>query len=1204
MNFYTSRMGWFNTSLFKESLLSTGNWLLLFCTANRRQIIMRINLIILFSTILLVQVNANGFAQKVTLKQKNAPLEVVLTEITRQTGVSMICDGDLLSQANSMDVNFRNSTVKEVFTKYFPDIELKFSIKNNTVVVSRRDNPIKLPETYLLINIKGKVTDEKGQPLPGAAVKVKGTDLATSTDNEGRFEIKGVDANAVLVISYLGFITQEVTTNGRNDLNIVLKEDIRALAQVVVVGYGTQKKENLTGAVSQITGDDLQIRSTPNIITSLQGSLPGLNIQSNNGDPGDLPEINIRGFNSINGGSPLVLIDGIQGNIDRVNPLDVESVTVLKDAASSAIYGARGAFGVILVTTKKGKAGNLVVNYINNFGQTTPTTRTDYISDPYLYGKTIDAALYGYNATTYTGYDDDDYEKIKQVASGQLAPFRELQPNGTYKFYHNTNWYKSLFRQWQPSQSHNLSISGGSDKIQGYLSGRTYKTQSIQNVDDADLVKYNIKGNLNFKATSWLEISDNIQLSTNDRMEFGGGRTGYGGIWSNTTWYNLFPFYPQEIDGIPFDFFASGAQGALADRSNYMSFASEQLINTLSAKITPLTGLQFNIDYSNTINHIANRTRLNQFNYYGGNRVTLQTGGLNRLTETRNRNYYNALNIYGTYSKQLFNVHNIKLLVGYNQEDFKSDNILAEQGGLLVNDLSSLNLGTDLLRATGSGNIWAVQGYFSRFNYDYKNRYLLEVNARYDGSSRFPEVSRWGIFPSVSAGWYISRENFYKPLEKYMSSFKLRASYGKLGNQNITDNTFSQILSTGQTAWLANDARMNYVGPPAPLPKVVSWENSRTVDVGADLGFFKDKLTASFDWYEKNIEGMYLPGEPLPAVFGAGEPRENIASLRNKGFEFSLGFNSSLTVAGKPLRFRASASVYNFVGEITKYPNPNGLMSTYWEGQKLGSIYGYKIGGQFQSDEEAQAYQATFTNPSASLGQVYNYELNIVQNTQRKGLRGGDIKYLDINGDGAINKGKYTLADHGDLAEIGNAMPQFPFGFNFIADWKSFDLSFSGTGVARQDWYPTGDIFWGPYERPYLSFIRKDLVSNSWTPESPGNTYPHISRGYAALGVRRSLGEVNDYYLTNVGYMRVKNLTFGYTLPEKITQRAKIQRLRLYFSGENIFTWTFGGLTKYIDPEMAGAGISYSDPDSAVNRARAEDYPIGKSYSFGINLTL
>jgi TonB-linked SusC/RagA family outer membrane protein len=479
------------------------------------------------------------------------------------------------------------------------------------------------------------------------------------------------------------------------------------------------------------------------------------------------------------------------------------------------------------------------------------------------------------------------------------------------------------------------------------------------------------------------------------------------------------------------------------------------------------------------------------------------------------------------------------------------------------------------------------------------------VNARYDGSSKFPSNSRWGFFPSVSAGWFVSREKFYEPIKDVMSSFKLRASYGKLGNQNIANNTFLQLLATGQTSWLINNAKANFVGAPPPLPKVVSWEYTRTANFGADLGFFNDRLTASFDYFEKNVEDMYLPGERLPTVFGAAEPKENIGSLRNRGFELSLGYNNSFQVMGSPLRFRATASVYNFVGVITKYPNPNGLMTTYWEGQKLGTIYGYKIAGQFQSDKEAKDYQNSFTNPSTNLGQVYNYELNIVQNTEWKGLRAGDVKYLDLNGDGAINKGKSTLDDHGDWAAIGNAMPQYPFGFTISADWKNIDLSIAGAGVAKQDWYPSGDIYWGPYERPYLSFIRKDLVANAWTPEKPGR-YPQIQRGYAALNTSglRSLGETNDYYLTNVGYLRVKNLTIGYTLPERLIKRAQIQKLRVYVSGENILTWSFGGLTRYLDPEMAGAGVSYSSPGAAVIRGRAEDYPIGKIFSAGINLTL
>jgi len=1162
----------------------------------------------------ILQVKATSFAQNVSLKVKGASLEDVFRILRDQSGYNFLYDPDVLSQANKVTISVNKVPLKEVLDACFKDQPVSYVINYHNVVVQRViASPLDVIRTTDAqeVTVTGTVTDSKGQSIPGATVTLKGTTKGTVANMNGKYTITLSDGNGILVFSSIGFITQEVPINGRNVINITLQDQTSSLNEIVVVGYGTQKKVNLTGAVSQVTSEDIGNHPTADITNSLQGLLPGLNIQANTGDPGDKPDINIRGFNSLNGGSPLVLIDGIQGDIDRINPLDVESVTVLKDAASAAIYGARGAFGVILITTKKGKSGQLTVNYTNNFANTTPTVRTDFISDPYVYAKTVDAAIGGYNGTNYSNYTDADWEIERQVADGTKEPYSVLDKNsGNYKFFGKTNWYNLLFRHWQPSQTHNISLSGGNDKIQGYLSGRAYDAKSIQNVPDAGITKYNIKESLNYKVNKWLELSDNMQVSTSDQKEFGGTKAGYGGVFSTATWYWLFPFMPNYIDGVPFDYGGGGELASLADGNTYIKTYSEQFVNTFSARVTPVKDLIFNFDYSNTVNHIANSTRLNNFNYLTTIKATPTVGGLNQLTEVRNRNYYNALNIYGTYSKNLLNdTHHFKLLLGYNQEDYNADNITAQQGDLLVANLSSLNLGTNILQATGSGSIWSVRGYFGRFNYDYKNKYLLEVDGRYDGSSRFPTTSRYGFFPSVSGGWYISRENFFKPLQKTISSLKLRASYGQLGNQNIDLYTFSQILSTGRTTWLTDDNKLNYVSVPVPLPGVVSWENSKTIDFGADLGFFDDKLTASFDVYQKDITGMYVPGQPLPAVFGAKEPNENIAGLRDRGFELTVAYNTSFNVKGSPLHLKTSFNLYNFTGIITKYPNPSGLMSAYYEGQKLGEIYGYHIDGQFQSDAEAAAYQAKFKNPSTTLGQVYNYELSIVQNTQWKGLHAGDIKYVDVNGDGSIDKGNNTLANHGDLVDIGNVMPKLPFGFTIGADWKNFDFMMAGTGVMHQDWYPTGDIYWGSYERPYISFIRKDLISNAWTPDQPDNTYPQINRGYASLGAKRSLGEVNDYYLTNVGYLRVKNLTLGYTLPAKLTQKVNIQRLRVYFSGENLFTWSFGHLTKYIDPEMAGSGINYSSPQNvatgSASIARAgEAYPLGKVYSLGLSVTL
>lgn len=1169
------------------------------------KILRMMKLVTFFLFVGVMQVSATAYSQeaRITLSLDHVPLEKAFVAIQRQSGYLFLYNDEKLPAAEKVSVDVKDASIDEVLDACLKGLPLSYRIIDQTIIITPRPAATEAQAPAPQPEVSGVVRDSTGRGLAGVTVHVKGAEQGAITDERGRFTLEA-DGNAVLVFSYIGYHPETVPVNGQNRLTVTLHANGNALSQLVVVGYGTEKKTDLTGAIAQIGSRDIASRPVPNMATSLQGLLPGLNIQSNDGDPGTAPDINIRGFNSVNGGSPLVLVDGIEGDIDRINPADVESVTVLKDAASAAIYGARGAFGVILITTKKGKEGKLAVNYTNNIGWTTPTSRTDFISDPDVYGQTVDNALWGYNGTSYTGYSGADWDTIKMVAQGKMAPFYRTLANGTNEFFYKTNWYDYLFRKWQPFQNHSISVSGGNDKLQAYVSGRYYKTSSIQNIVDAHLIKYNLKANVTFQATDWLQLADNIQFSTDNQIEYGGAKNGYGGIWSSTTWYYLFPFLPNKLDGVSYDQLGSGAQAALEGKDNWKRTYSEQFVNTFSGSVTPVKGLVLNFDYSNTINHIANSTRLNTFQYLTGSKIQLTTGGVNSLTEVRNRNYYNALNIYGTFTQNVAEDHHFKLMLGYNQEAYNADNITAEQGGLLINDLANLNLGTNTLLADGSASVWAVKGYFGRFNYDFKNKYLLEVNARYDGSSRFPSVSRWGFFPSVSGGWYISREKFWQPLEKTVSSLKLRASYGKLGNQNIGLYTFSEIMGLGQTSWLADGGKLNFVGPPSPLPSVVSWEKTRTIDFGGDFGFLEDRLTASFDWYQKNTTGMYVPGSPLPGVFGASEPMENIASLQDKGFEVTLGYNGQFNVQGSPLHFRATFSVYNFNGVITDYPNPNGLMSTYWKGEKLGQIWGYHVAGQFKSDEEAAAYQRTFQNPSKDLNKVYNYIFNVVTNSEWKKLRAGDLQYVDANGDGKIDNGSYTLADHGDIKPIGNAMPQFPFGFTLGADWKSFDVSVAGAGVGHQDWYPTGYVYWGSYARPYASFIRKDLVADAWNPDKASGKYPQIYRGYDALGANRSLYELNDHYLTNVGYLRVKNLTVGYTLPASLTQRAKIRQLRIYFSGENIFTWRFGDLTRYVDPEQAGSATNFSDPGTAADRATVDDYPIGKTYSFGIDLQL
>jgi len=1196
------------TLLFKQKL-----WLL---PRFKHLIMGKIVLILFFTGVL--QLQANTFAQTVSISKKNISIENVFREIKKQTGYYVISSSENLKNVPALNVEYEDAPLEQILEDLLNPFGLDFKIEGQNIIINLKKNgysaqkdesPAEIVEGTQQREITGTIKDLDNNPLGSVSVSIKGTAMATASDDNGSYKISG-ETGDILIFSSIGFLPEEIVIADESSIDVFLESQEAGLDEVIVVGYGTQKKENLTGAVSQINAEDISLRPSTSVATSLQGLMPGLNIQIDNGDPSATPELNVRGFNSINGGSPLVLVDGIEGDIARVNPDDIESVSVLKDAASSAIYGARGSFGVILITTKRGKSGAMKVDYTNNFGWTSPTTRTDFVSDPYVYAKTIDAAIFGYNGSSYAkGFNDMDWEALRMVAAGELDPFHELQSDGSYKFFYNTNWYDYLFKKYQASNIHNIAISGGTDKLKSYLSGRVFNRETINNIAPADVDRYNLKSNLTFVPNTWLELSNDMRFVNEKDEDFGGYRNGYGGIWSTTTWYDLFPFFPNKIDGVPVDVGRDGTGGqgghaALEEGNNWRRWVRDEFTNTFRAKATPLKGLELNFDYSHRVTYEHRTYRYNEFDMLHTNALTPITTGINRLGEWRWKDRYNALNLYGSYQTSINQDHNFKLLLGYNQEAFDRDRVAAQMNDLLIRDLANLALGTEMYNIDGSAMNWAIQGYFGRFNYDYKNKYLLEVNSRYDGSSRFPSDSRWGFFPSVSAGWQIDREAFWDPLANKISSFKIRASYGKLGNQTVDVNTFKQLMPVGKATWLENGENIIGATAPNPLPKVVTWETTKSTNVGVDVGVLNNRLLASLDLYEKRTEGMYLPGQPLPGVFGANEPRENFAALKNRGFELDLSYRDKFDVAGSPLSFSVSASVSNFIGTIVKYDNPNGLMSTYWEGQRLGEMWGYQIDGQFQSDEEAWDYQQSFQNPTSSLGKVYKFELNTAQNSQWNRLKAGDIKYLDTNGDGKIDKGDYTLENHGDLVPIGNSMPQFPFGFNINASWKNWDMGIAGAGVGKQHWYPTGDIYWGPYQRPYLSFIRKDLVNNAWTPENPENTYPQIYRGYVALNGERSLYEMNDYYLENVAFLRVKNFTLGYTLPQDLTQKAKISRLRVFFSGENLLTWSFGGLTKYIDPEQAGSAVSYSKPGSAVSRADLRDYPMGKTFSFGVNLSL
>ncbi len=1059
--------------------------------------------------------------------------------------------------------------------------------------------------------ITGIVTNPEGEPLMGVNILIKNKGNGTITDINGRYAVDA-EPDDILLFSYVGFHSQEIPVKDQTTISLQMLKMSNDLDAVVVVGYGSQKRKDIVGAVSEKQITDISTRPSADIRSSLQGAIPGLNIQhSSGGDPSKNPTMNIRGFNSINGGSPLVLVDGVEESISYVNPNDVESITVLKDAEAAAIYGARGAFGVVLVTTKKGKAGKIRVEYENNFSWSMNTTRTDFVSDPYIYGRAIDAAIGGVNGASYTGYNDDDWEIIKKVANGEIEPYHEKQPDGTYKFYYNTDFYDYMFKKVRPAQMHNVTVSGGSEKLNAYFSGRVYEGEKIQNIQDARMDRYNYTLNVNFKPYDWLKISADTRFSTRFDEEYGGTKNGWGDVFGVSRWRDQFPIFPPEIDGTAVSVGRTGSGyvariGALMSGNSWRRWRYENLSNTMRAKLTPLKGLELNFDYTNRIKRTDRTFRYAPFEFLNGNKLTLQTGGLDRSGEWRWKDRYQALNFFGSYNITAGKKNHFKLMLGYNQEKFDRDRVAAQMEGFAVRDKYKLDLATEMYNIEGSSLDWGVEGYFGRFNYDFDDKYLLEINARYDGSSRFPSGNQWGFFPSGAIAWRLDGESFWQGIKDVISTAKIRASYGRLGNQTIEPNTFRELLRLGKTSWLdENSNKLHYARVPAPLPETIGWEKVTTRNIGLDFGFFQNKLTGSVEFYERNTSDMYLPGEPLPAVYGETEPRRSYASLQNRGFEVELGYSNIFQLGGSPLSLNISANISNNKGVITKFDNPNGVLSTFYEGQRLGEIWGYQIDGQFQSDQEAADFQAQFDDPVQDLGKVYASALNKTSNKEWNHLRAGDIKYIDRNGDGKIDDGDNTLDNPGDRTVIGNAMPQFPFGFSIDANWKGFSLSIIGQGVAKQDWYPTGPLYWGTYHRPYTSFLRKDLLANAWTEENHGK-YPQIERGYQALNAGRSLNNVNDYYLTNIGYLRIKNLTVGYQIPKEITQKIFLDRVRFYVSAENVFTWTFGGLSKYLDPEEMGSAVDLNNPLGADTRSDANrnQYPMEKTYSVGVQITL
>lgn len=1059
-------------------------------------------------------------------------------------------------------------------------------------------------------SISGKVFDTNEEPLIGVTVTIENTTIGAITDIDGAFTLQVPEGKVVLNVSYVGFVPQKVTVaSGQSNVTVRLSEDAVLLNEVVVVGYGKQKKVNLTGAVASVGGEELENRVTKSLSSMLQGTVAGLNVTTSSGVPGSSASINVRGITSIHESEPLVLIDGAVGDIDRVNPNDVESISVIKDASAAAIYGARAAFGVILVTTKSGAAkdGKATVRYSGRFGWQAPTTSTDYETTGYWSVYTINQFWQANSGTLYVDYTDQDMQELwNRVNDKTEHPDRpwvvEDVRNGRnqWVYYGNYDWWHSLYRDNRPMQQHNVSISGGKDDVKYFVSGSYDKQTGILRENPDIYRKYNLRSKIDFRINEWLTMSNNTSFYSSQYSYLGDGDV------ENTLAYSarhaLACFPQKNPDGswlysTPYLNYkvANGRHILLGENSHRNVERSTDFTNTTRLVYTPIRELSFTGDFTYRQYQSRNTSRSNVMyyrEYPDGELLSYATGaGANRLDEVVNTNQYYSTNIFGTYDDTFNQAHHLSVVGGMNYEAWKNKNISAYGENLVSTDLDDLDLvgqnaeGATITGVGGGQNEYALLGIFGRINYDYKSRYLFEVSGRYDGTSRFASGSRWGFFPSASAGWRISEESFFQPVRQWIDNLKVRGSFGSLGNQNISSYySFARLISISSLGYTFGEGSVlpKYSSLSAPIASGMTWETAQQWDFGFDLTMLGNRLNLTVDGYIRDTKDMLTDGVDLPGVYGADLPDMNAADLRTKGYEITLNWRDRLTLGNKPFEYSVGLNLSDYKSVITKYDNENKTFAKdYYEGMEIGEIWGYVTDGLFQTDEEAKAYAEKVV-------------LSYVLKGQTGGWQAGDVKFVDLDGDGKVGIGSNNVDNPGDRKILGNSLPSFSYGISASAQWNGFDVSAFFQGTGNHYWYPAGQSmpFWGPYSYPYLSFLQKDFLADVWTAENTDAYFPRAMAYSASSGV---LSNVNDRYLQNLRYLRFKNLTVGYTLPQSWTGKARIESVRIYFTGENLCYWSpLKKHSRYVDPEAA---IDRSD---AYNNAY---YPWQKSFLFGIDVT-
>jgi len=1119
----------------------------------------------------------NTYAQltKISIDAQNQTIAKVLETVEQQTEFSFIYDSKSVDTERKVTVQAKDENIFDVLSQMFTGSDIAYTVVNKKIILNKNEEALDVAQQGNTIT--GTVTDKNGEALPGVNVTVKGnTSIGIATNADGKYSLNIPNRNVVLVFSFLGYISQEVPVGNQTQINVRMNEDTQSLGEVVVVGFGTQKKVNLTGAVATTDSKAFESRPVTNAADALQGMIANLNVYNSDGGPSKTANFNIRGYagKSGSGGStytPLIIVDGVTGYFNDLNPNDIESITVLKDAASSAIYGAQAAYGVILVTTKAGRRNQKAsITYNANLAWNSPTVL------PKTAGSLEFAKLFRESSLNEGGGGIIDLETLGRIEQYYKDPtsipndvplltnpdrwsdWTDGRCNG------NDDWANAMFKKQQMNQTHNVSVQGGTERTSYMMSfGYMYSAGKLRYYDDY-YQRFNVASRISSDVTKWLTVGVNFRYAKdkNDTPAYYMDPT--GGINSLINWvWVVWPTIPV-FD--PNGHFSPAGRMAYINQANPNLTYTDNFWGTGTALFKILPGWTANIDF--TYNKWMSKNTYSKgliYSWSVKNEPYLSNSSpeTSQVWQKSNNDDFTSAQAYTTYEKT-FGDHSFKIMGGMQQESKVNYEVSANKMGLILPFTPSISTATGAVVADDNLDQWTTRGFFGRINYFYKSKYLLEINVRRDGSSRYYTGQKWGTFPGVSAAWNIAREGFFESLQKKISELKLRASYGELGNMRGAAYQYVSTISYNPSStYIMGSSKIGAFGTPG-LIAYNTWETNRSLDFGIDVSALNNRFSVSYDWYQRDIIGLITQGVSLPAVLGATSPNTNNANLRTRGFELSLNWRDQFAVSSKPLTYRAYVNLSDYRAKVLKYSNPSGLLSDWYVGKDIGEIWGYTSDHiMIDADEAAQVNSSGFQSYFGS-------------NWSR-----GDMKYKDIDGSGKIDAGTNTLDNPGDQSIIGNNTPRYNFGFGLSAEWNGFDLSAHFQGTGKRDMWLSGRLKWGLGGGQWGSNVWKNTL-DCWR-EDGSNLDPYWPRFYLS-STGKNL-KTQTKYLDNAAYCRLKNLQFGYTLPKSITQKISMEKLRIYFSGENVLTFT--KLNENFDPEAPGDNV----------------YPLTKLVSVGLNIT-